>query len=81
LEEWSTLAGASSRTLARLFVRETGLRFVDWRHQVRLAQALVRLAHGQDIATVARVVGYDSASAFTAMFRQSLGKTPRDYFN
>jgi AraC-like DNA-binding protein len=50
-------------------------------YQVRLAQALVRLAHCQDIATVARVVGYDSASAFTAMFRQSLGKTPRDYFN
>lgn len=81
LEEWSARAGASSRTLARLFVRETGLRFVDWRHQVRLAQALVRLAQGQNIAAVARAVGYDSASAFTAMFRHSLGKTPRDYFD
>ncbi len=67
--------------MARLFVRETGSRFVDWRHQVRLAQALVRLAQGQNIAAVARAVGYDSASAFTAMFRHSLGKTPRDYFS
>jgi AraC-like DNA-binding protein len=81
LEEWSALAGASSRTLARLFVRETGLRFADWRRQVRLAQALVCLAQDQDVAAVAQAVGYDSASAFSAMFRQSLGKTPRDYFN
>jgi AraC-like DNA-binding protein/quercetin dioxygenase-like cupin family protein len=80
LDEWSALAGASSRTLARLFERETGMRFVDWRHQVRLAQALVRLAQGHDIAAIARAVGYDSTSAFTAMFRQTLGKTPRDYF-
>lgn len=80
LEEWSDLAGASSRTLARLFDRETGMRFVDWRRQVRLAEALLRLAHGQDVAAVARAVGYDSASAFTAMFHQILGRAPRDYF-
>jgi AraC-like DNA-binding protein len=81
LDEWADLAGASSRTLARLIQRETGMRFVDWRHQVRLAAALVRLAQGQDVASVAHAVGYASASAFTAMFRQTLGKAPRDYFD
>jgi AraC-like DNA-binding protein len=81
LGEWSAVAGASSRTLARLFERETGLRFVDWRNQARLAEALVRLAQGQDVATVARATGYHSASAFSAMFRATLGKTPRDYFD
>jgi AraC-like DNA-binding protein/quercetin dioxygenase-like cupin family protein len=81
LEAWSAFTGASSRTLARLFERETGMRFVDWRHQVRLSEALVRLAQGQDVAAVARAVGYDSISAFSAMFRQALGKRPRDYFN
>jgi AraC-like DNA-binding protein len=25
-------------------------------------------------------LGYASTSAFTAMFRKALGKTPRDYF-
>jgi AraC-like DNA-binding protein len=80
LEQWSAVAGASSRTLARLFERETGMRFVDWRHQVRLADALVRLARGQDVAAVARAIGYDSASAFSAMFRAVLGKSPRAYF-
>jgi AraC-like DNA-binding protein/mannose-6-phosphate isomerase-like protein (cupin superfamily) len=80
LEQWSDKAGASSRTLARLFAGETGMRFVDWRRQARLAAALVRLAEGKDVASVARGLGYASASAFTAMFRQSLGKAPRDYF-
>jgi AraC-like DNA-binding protein len=80
LEEWSGIAGASSRTLTRLFASETRMRFVDWRHQARLAEALVRLAQGKDVASVARGLGYASASAFTAMFRRTLGKTPRDYF-
>ncbi len=56
------------------------MRFVDWRRQARLAAALIRLAEGDDVASVARALGYASASAFTAMFRQSLGKAPRDYF-
>jgi AraC-like DNA-binding protein len=55
-------------------------RFVDWRHQARRAEALVRVAQGQDIASVSRGLGDASASAFTAMFRKALGTTPRDYF-
>ncbi len=81
LDEWSALAGASSRTLARLFARETGMRFVDWRHQVRLAAALVALARGQGVAAAGPAAGYDSASAFTAMFRAAFGKSPREYFD
>jgi AraC-like DNA-binding protein len=68
LDEWSDIAGASSRTLARLFASETGMRFVDWRHQARLADVLVRLARGQDVASVSLGLGYASASALTAMF-------------
>jgi AraC-like DNA-binding protein/quercetin dioxygenase-like cupin family protein len=80
LEQWSQTAGASSRTLARLFATETGMRFVDWRQQARLAAALVQLAEGKRVASVARALGYGSVSAFTAMFHRALGKTPRDYF-
>ena len=39
LEEWCDIAGASSRTLARLFASETGMRFVDWRQQARLGSS------------------------------------------
>lgn len=79
LETWAARVNASSRTLSRLFQRETGMSFVAWRQQVRLAEALSRLALGQPIGLVAHDLGYASASAFTAMFRRSLGTTPRLY--
>lgn len=79
LEAWAEGAGASGRTLARLFLKETGLTFGAWRQQVRLAEAVARLALGEPVAQVALAAGYDSASAFTAMFRRTLGAAPRDY--
>jgi AraC-like DNA-binding protein len=68
LEEWSDITGVSSRTLARLSASQTGMRFVDWRQQARPADALVRLARRQDVASVSGGLGYASASAFTAIF-------------
>jgi AraC-like DNA-binding protein len=79
LEGWAERVHASSRTLSRLFQRETGMSFVAWRQQVRLAEALARLALGQPVGVVAHDLGYASASAFTAMFRRALGATPRLY--
>ena len=80
LGDWATVAGASARTLARLFVRETGMTFGQWRQQARLLEALARLATGQPAAVVAFDLGYASQSAFIAMFRKALGKTPGKYF-
>jgi AraC-like DNA-binding protein len=81
LVEWSDIAGASSRTLARLSASETGTRFVDWRHQARLPDALVRLARGQDVAPVSCGLGYASASAFAAMFSQGARQDPARLFH
>lgn len=79
LEDWARLAGASARTLARLFEAETGMGFRAWRQQVRLHEALARLAIGEPVTTVAYAVGYDSPSAFIAMFRKVLGTSPQRY--
>lgn len=79
LDTWAERAGASARTLARLFQRETGMGFTQWRQQVRLAEAVGRLARGDPVARVAEGLGYSSASAFTAMFHRALGATPRQY--
>ncbi|HXP76390.1 MAG TPA: helix-turn-helix transcriptional regulator [Stellaceae bacterium] len=79
LDRWAERVGASARTLARLFQRETGMGFTQWRQQVRLAEAVGRLAKGDPVARVAESLGYGSASAFTAMFRRTLGATPRHY--
>ena len=80
LAEWGRVAGASGRTLARLFRRETGMSFAAWRQQARLLEALGRLARGDAVTTVAMDLGYRSPSAFTSMFRRALGRAPRRYF-
>ena len=73
LEDWSRFAGASPRTLARLFQSETGMTFRAWRQQLRLQRALEMLTEGQAVTSVALDLGYDSPSAFIAMFRRALG--------
>ncbi|MEE8274655.1 MAG: helix-turn-helix domain-containing protein, partial [Alphaproteobacteria bacterium] len=47
----------------------------------RLLAALTRLATGEPVTTVALDLGYDSPSAFIAMFRKALGETPGRYFS
>ncbi len=74
------LVPPSSRTLARLFLSELGVTFVHWRHQVRLAAALPRLAAGEAVARIAVDLGYQTPSAFSAMFRRLTGSTPSRYF-
>jgi AraC-like DNA-binding protein len=80
IETLAADAGMSSRSLARLFQRETGMGFQAWRQQARLAEALARLSSGRPVALVASDLGYASAAAFTAMFRRALGTTPSKYF-
>lgn len=80
LGEWAKWAGASERTMARLFIRETGLTFGVWRQRLRLIQAVKRLAEDEAVTSIAYDLGYDSLSAFVAMFRKELGVTPGRYF-
>lgn len=81
LDQWASRVGASARTLARLFVKETKLSFALWRRQLRLLVALEALAHGQSVTAAALDVGYQDTSAFVSMFRRALGKTPGRYFD
>lgn len=72
-------AGASARTLIRLFPKETGLHYRQWVQQVHLADAFCRLARGDSVGHIADALGYASPSAFTSMFRRILGRTPSHY--
>jgi len=80
LERVARRVGASKRTLERLFARDTGLSFGAWRQQMRLMQALERLAAGESVTEVALAVGYESTSAFVSRFRRVLGTTPGKYY-
>lgn len=77
LDRWADTAGASRRTLARLFRQETGLGFAEWRARLRAVDGLARLSDGVSVAEAAASVGYASASAFSAMIRRTLGDPPR----
>jgi AraC-like DNA-binding protein/mannose-6-phosphate isomerase-like protein (cupin superfamily) len=79
LEQWAPAAHASARTLARLFVTETGMTFGAWRQQARVLEAMGRLGRGEPVTDVALDLGYDSVSAFSAMFRRAAGASPRQY--
>jgi AraC-like DNA-binding protein len=81
LDEWARSAGMSRRTLTRLFRRETGMSVAAWCQHVRLLEALSRLSVGHSVTKVAFDIGYQSPSAFTAMFRRAFGTTPSHYFD
>lgn len=81
IEDWADEAGASARTLIRLFPKETGLNYRQWMQQVHLADAFCRLANGDSVGAIAGALGYANPSAFTTMFRRILGKTPQYYQN
>jgi AraC-like DNA-binding protein len=76
LDAFAAVAGASVRTLVRLFRFETGMSFQQWRRQLRMTEALARLAQGGTPGRVAASVGYASVPAFGAAFRATFGLTP-----
>jgi len=69
-------SGASERTIERIFRKEMGCTFGGWRRRARLLEALKLLARDEPVTTAALAVGYDSTSAFIAMFKRTLGTTP-----
>jgi AraC-like DNA-binding protein/quercetin dioxygenase-like cupin family protein len=80
LSELCLRAGASKRTIERLFREEVGMTLGKWRQQLRLMQAMRMLAEGEKVTHAALDAGYSTPSAFIAMFRKTLGTTPTAYF-
>ena len=78
--DWSERLGLDQKTIQRLFRKDTGMTFGQWRQQARLLLALERMAVGEKIIDVALALGYDSPSAFTSMFKKQFGKTPSHFF-
>lgn len=79
LESWAQRLGVSSRTLTRTFEATTGMTFRDWSATARAQHALSLLTRDLSTEEVAQLVGYRSASAFTAAFRRVTGLTPGQY--
>lgn len=77
-EQHAENAGASVRTLTRLFQQRLGMGFAQWRRQVQLATAVAELIQGLPVNVIARSLGY-SPSSFSDMFRRELGVAPSHY--
>jgi AraC-like DNA-binding protein len=80
LDDWATHTGLHMKTIQRLFTRELGMTFGQWRQRSRLLAGLERLAHGLPVIQVAMALGYESPSAFSAMFRKHFGLSPSAFF-
>jgi AraC-like DNA-binding protein len=73
------IAGASQRTLERLFRAETGVSLGAWHHRATIVHAIGELARGSTVSAAARAAGYRSSSAFIVAFRRLTGNTPSQF--
>ncbi|WP_424196116.1 AraC family transcriptional regulator [Ampullimonas aquatilis] len=77
----ASTSGMSDRTAARLFIKETGITFAQWRQQLRLLCAIQLLSQGTSVGNVADQVGYQDVSSFITVFKKVFGDTPARYLN
>lgn len=77
LEEVGRAVNVSPFHLARSFRRQSGYTLHEYRTHLRLRAALERLAAGdEDLAVIARAVGFSSHSHLTASFGRAFGVPP-----
>jgi AraC-like DNA-binding protein len=77
LEELGRAVNVSPFHLARSFRRQTGYTLHEYRTHLRLRAALERLGDGdEDLAVIARSVGFSSHSHLTASFHRAFGVPP-----
>lgn len=79
IEAWAWSLSLSVRTVSRVFAREVGMSFSQWRTLARMANAVGLLDGGLPIGAVAHRSGYASTSAFSAAFRRAFGVSPSEY--
>ena len=62
--------------LSRQFKRDFGMSPSAYLHQLRLADAPLRLARGEEIVNVSMEVGYNVLSRFYKQFRKNTSTSP-----
>ncbi|SFL36560.1 response regulator transcription factor [Pelosinus propionicus] len=82
LEEVAQTVHLSPFYFSRLFKQEKGYNFVDFLTKVRIEKAKKMLQNPDFTAVrIAAEVGYQDASYFSRVFRQTMGMTPNQYRN
>ncbi|MFZ4927725.1 AraC family transcriptional regulator [Chryseobacterium sp. Mn2064] len=71
--------GGVEKTITRIFKRETGLSYQEWRQQWRLQRSIELLVDGNSIGEVSHILDFSSDSAFIEFFKKHTGSTPLQY--
>ncbi|MEV6643753.1 helix-turn-helix transcriptional regulator [Amycolatopsis sp. NPDC051371] len=79
LAELGRAAGASERTLSRLFHTELGMSFQRWRTILRIHHAVLHLTEGRSVTGTAIACGWANPSTFIEAFTAVVGQTPGRY--
>jgi AraC-like DNA-binding protein len=80
LEAIARTVYASPFHLARLFKQHVGLSIHQYQHRLRLREALLRVAEGEEnLARLALELGFSSHSHLSDSFRQAFGEPPGKY--
>lgn len=79
IDYYANKSSVSPRTLSRLFNKELGMNFGDWRMRLKLMEAVKQLGEKKSIKEIAFDLGYENVSSFIATFKKHFGKTPTNY--
>lgn len=80
VEVWASTLNVGGRTLMRYFKEDTGMSLTQWRILIRIRVALIELAAGRPVVSVAKSLGYANPSTFIELFKNTTGHTPAAYF-
>jgi AraC-like DNA-binding protein len=76
ISEIARSLGVSHAHLTRQFKRDFGFTPIDYRHRLRVSDAMGRLFKGDDILEVGHDVGFNDTSRFYQDFRKVTGTSP-----
>lgn len=79
IDDWAYRLDFDPHRMMRLFSRETGLSYQEWRHSARLMIAAEVIAQGGTVESAAFEVGYRSPDALANVFRHTFGVSPEEY--
>lgn len=80
LKQLASEIGLSEKTITRIFSRETGMSYQEWRQQWRLHKSIELLAEGRNVGETAHELEFSSDSAFIEFFKKYMKETPSKYF-
>jgi len=80
LTETASICGSSPEHLSRTFHQSTGLKFQDYLTETRIQAICQELKETSDsIGLIAERNGFQTLSRFNQAFKETLGKTPREW--